>query len=165
MNGASLWLDASATPARVMETAAATARSLNRWVIGHLPFELMDESVLEYYGRGRRPDAAAGAILSGTGLECRRLLPGGTSLSISRVHTFPPGTGQSCRAAARQPRRPSEAYRVAHLLDVIFTSVGVFKYFRVVIGTCSSLPVISTFALSFQVAPSLNVTRRFMLHR
>ena len=73
-----------------------------------------------------------------------------------------------CRTPASEPdalTQAIEAYIGPHLLDVIFTSVGVFKYFRVVIGTCSSLPVISTFALSFQVAPSLNVTRRFMLHR
>jgi hypothetical protein len=148
MNGASLWLDASVAPARVMETAAATARSLNRWVIGHLPFELMDESVLKPYGRGRRPDAAAGAISFGSARE-RAVVP-------------------RCRTPASEPDaliQASEAYIGAHLLDVIVTSVGVFKYFRVVIGACSSLPVISTFALSFQVAPSLNVTRRFMLHR
>ena len=66
----------------------------------------------------------------------------------------------------RRPiERSKDAYIGAHLLEVIFTSVGVFKYFRVVIGNCSSLPVISIFALSFQVAPSLNVTRRFKLHR
>ena len=64
------------------------------------------------------------------------------------------------RAAARW-----RAYMGAHLLEVIFTSVGVFRYFRVVIGTCSSLPVMSALVLSFQVAPSEKVTRRFMLHR
>ena len=57
------------------------------------------------------------------------------------------------------------AYIGAHLLEVIFTSVGVFRYFRVAIGTCSSLPVMSALVLSFQVAPSEKVTRRFMLHR
>jgi len=57
------------------------------------------------------------------------------------------------------------AYMGAHLLEVIFTSVGVFRYFRVAIGTCSSLPVMSALVLSFQVAPSEKVTRRFMLHR
>ena len=61
--------------------------------------------------------------------------------------------------------RPLRAYIGAHLLEVIFTSVGVFRYFRVAIGTCSSLPVMSALVLSFQVAPSEKVTRRFMLHR
>jgi hypothetical protein len=56
-------------------------------------------------------------------------------------------------------------YIGAHLLELIFTFVGVFKYFRVAIGTCSSLPVMSALVLSFQVAPSEKVTRRFMLHR
>src|SRR5438552_3624512 len=109
-------------------------------------------------------------FLSDAGLKCRALLLGGSSVSISGVHMFRPGTGNRdalphTGLGGRCLDPLSEAHLGAHLLDVIFTSVGVFKYFRVVIGSCSSLPVISTFALSFQVAPSLNVTRRFMLHR
>lgn len=70
-----------------------------------------------------------------------------------------------CRAVRRVLRRlRPRAVQRAQLLEVIFASVGVFRYFCVTIGSCSSLPVMAVFTLSFQVAPSLKVTRRLKLH-
>jgi hypothetical protein len=59
---------------------------------------------------------------------------------------------------------PARAYIGTQLLEVIFTAETVFKYFRVAIGTCSSVPVISTFARSFHPPPSVNVSARLKLH-
>lgn len=160
INGASLWLEASATPAKVMETAAATARSLDGWIIGYLPLDLRTKASSS--PTGGKADWMQRPRLFHLGVVPARPPAPPTYVPDVMLH-LQINPDPHIHPVERRPQ--SGSYIGAHLLEVILTSVGVFKYFRVEIGTCSSFPVMSTFTLSFQVAPSLNVTSRFMLHR
>ena len=119
---------------------------------------------------GKRADGRAPARSGAWALGRRR------GRAPRRLHDWVParlGACETARLGRRPPRRGADGFlrcsrrravQRAQLLEVIFTSVGVFRYFRVAIGTCSSLPVMAVFTLSFQVAPSLKVTRRLKLH-